>query len=72
MVLANPSAEYARVARDILPAEVEDSGQGNAVVANIQSLYLTAVQAANREPDPRVVNALVEEKPPGANDSNDW
>jgi hypothetical protein len=65
MVLANPPVEYARVARDILPAEVPDSGQDNAVVANIQSLYLTAVQAANREPDPRVVDVLAE--PPISN-----
>src|ERR1700750_2616915 len=36
MVRANPPAEYARVACDILPAETPDSGQGNAVVANIQ------------------------------------
>jgi hypothetical protein len=72
MVLANPPAEYARVARDILPAEAPDSAQRDAVVTNIQSLCLTAVQQANREPDPRVVNALAEEKPPGANDSNDW
>jgi hypothetical protein len=62
--MATPSLEYARVARDILPAEVPDSAQGNSVVANIQSLYLTAVQAANREPDTRVVDALAE--PPGA------
>jgi hypothetical protein len=65
MVLANPSAEYARVARDILPAETPDDSNGNAVVKYIQTLYLTAVQRAQRAPDPRVVDALAEKKPPG-------
>jgi hypothetical protein len=46
MVLANPAAEYARVARDILPAETPDNSNGS--VANIQALYLTAVQQAQR------------------------
>jgi hypothetical protein len=46
MVLANPAAEYARVARDILPAETPDDLNGNAMVNNIQALYLTAVQRA--------------------------
>jgi hypothetical protein len=72
MVLANPPVEYARVARDILPAEPADT-ENNAVVTNIQSLYLTAVQAANRVPDPRVVEASAEpvtEKPQGVED--DW
>jgi hypothetical protein len=44
MVLANPAAEYARVARDILPAETEDNSNSS-VVNNIRALYLTAVQA---------------------------
>jgi hypothetical protein len=60
MVLVNPAAEYARVARDILPTEVTDSGVSNEVVTNIQSLYLTAVQQANRDPDPRVVEVMAE------------
>jgi hypothetical protein len=72
MVLANPAAEYARVARDILPAETPDDLNGNAMVNNIQALYLTAVQRAERAPNPRVVDALAEEKPSSANDSNDW
>jgi hypothetical protein len=46
MVLANPAAEHARVAHDILPAEVADRGVSDAVVTNIRSLYLTAVQQA--------------------------
>jgi hypothetical protein len=48
---------HARVARDILPAETEDNSN-NSVVNNIQALYLTAVQQAQRAPDPRVVDAL--------------
>jgi hypothetical protein len=32
MVLANPAAEYARVARDILPAETPDNSDNNTVV----------------------------------------
>jgi hypothetical protein len=72
MVLANPSAEYARVARDILPPEPLDSSNANSVVTSIQNLYLSAVIKANRVADPRVVDALAEEKPPGASDSNDW
>jgi hypothetical protein len=72
MVLANPSAEYARVARDILTAETQENSNNNAVVNNIQSLYLTALQAANRMPDPRVVDALAEEKRPSENKSDDW
>jgi hypothetical protein len=71
MVLANPAAEYARVARDILPAEPADTGNSS-VVTSIQSLYLTALQAANRVPDPRVVDALADEKRPSAIGSNDW
>jgi hypothetical protein len=62
MVLANPAAEYARVARDILPAETPDDPNSNAVVNNIQALYLTAVQQAQRAPNPRVVDALAEAK----------
>jgi hypothetical protein len=71
-VLANPAAEYARVARDILPAEAPDDPNGNAVVNNIQALYLTAVQRAQRAPDPRVVDALAAAKPLSTSDSNDW
>ena len=56
LVLQNPPLEFARVAKDILPAErPEDAVAGGAIVNNIQALYLTAVQAANRAPDPRVV-----------------
>jgi hypothetical protein len=75
MVLANPAVEYARVARDILPAEIPDDSNSNSVVTNIQQLYLTAVQEANRRPDPRVVEASAEpvtEKPQGTNETNDW
>jgi hypothetical protein len=57
------------------PAETLDNSNSNAVVNNIQSLYLTAIQQANRMPDPRVVDALAEpvtQKPQGANESNDW
>jgi hypothetical protein len=36
-VLANPAAEYARVARDIVPAETEDNSNSS-VVNNIQAL----------------------------------
>jgi hypothetical protein len=75
LVLANPPAEYARVARDILPAETPDNSNGNSVVMSIQQLYLQAVQEANRQPDPRIVEASAEpvsEKPQGANESNDW
>jgi hypothetical protein len=46
MVRANPAAEYVRVAWDILPAETMDDPNNNAVVNNIQALYLTAVQQA--------------------------
>jgi hypothetical protein len=70
MVLANPAAEYARVARDILPAEPADMGN-DAMVTNIQSLYLTAVQAANREPDPRVVDVLAESTASAANSATE-
>jgi hypothetical protein len=56
MVLANPAAEYARAARDILPAEAQDKSNSS-VVNNIQALYLTAVQQAQHAPDPRVVDA---------------
>ena len=56
LVLQNPPLEFARVAKDILPAERPEDGAGaGAIVNNIQALYLTAVQAANRAPDPRVV-----------------
>src|SRR6516165_4574904 len=46
MVLANPAAEYARVAR-------HDNSNGGSVVNNIQALYMTAVQDATRRPDVR-------------------
>jgi hypothetical protein len=39
IVLANPAAEYARVARDILQAETLDNSNSNMVVNSIQSLY---------------------------------
>jgi hypothetical protein len=68
MVLANPAAEYARVAGDILPAETQDNSNSS-VVNNIQTLYLAAVQEANRRPNPRIVEASAEpgpEKPQGA------
>ena len=73
-VLADPAGEYSRVARDILPAEAPDNSGGNSVVNNIQTLYLRAVQEANRRPDPRIVEASAEpvtEKPQGVNQSSD-
>jgi hypothetical protein len=65
LVLANPPEEFARVARDILPAEAPENSSTNAMITNIQSLYLTAVQAANRMPDPRIVDAIAKESDPG-------
>jgi hypothetical protein len=71
-VLADPAGEYARIARDILPAETPDNSN-NAVVTAIGQLYLQADQAANKVPDPRVIEAIGEpEKPQDANGSNDW
>jgi hypothetical protein len=51
------------------PAETPDDSNSNAVVNNIQALYLAAVQEANRRPNPRIVEASAEpvtEKPQGA------
>ena len=59
---------------DILPAEAPDNSGGNSVVNNIQTLYLRAVQEANRRPDPRIVEASAEpvtERPQGVNRSSD-
>ena len=73
-VLADPAGEYSRVARDILPAEAPDNSGGNSAVNNIQTLYLRAVQEANRRPDPRIVEASAEpvtERPQGVNRSRD-
>jgi hypothetical protein len=51
LVLENPGAEIARVIKEILPPiPLENQGVTPGLVANIQSLYLTAVQAANAEP----------------------
>jgi hypothetical protein len=75
LVLENPPLEFARVAKDILPAErPEDNAGAGAIVTNIQALYLTAVQAANRAPDPRVVEAIKEDKgrEGGTSDASDW
>jgi hypothetical protein len=71
MVLANPPQEYARVARDILSPETPENSNTNAMVTNIQSLYLTALQAANRVPDPRIVDAIAKENDPGVPDARD-
>jgi hypothetical protein len=75
MVLANPAAEYARVARDILPPEPLDDSNANSVVTSIQNLYLSAVIKANRVADPRVVEALAEpasEPPRGDGSKEEW
>lgn len=70
LVLENPPMEFARVAREILPrdeaAPVDASTPS--IVTNIQQLYLTAVQAANKEPDPRIVQGYAEGSPP----VSDW
>jgi hypothetical protein len=55
LVLQNPPLEFARVANEILPPEPSGGGENSPAITNIQSLYLTAVQAANRAPDPRIV-----------------
>jgi hypothetical protein len=55
LVLQNPPLEFARVANEILPPEPSGGGENSLAITNIQSLYLTAVQAANRAPDPRIV-----------------
>jgi hypothetical protein len=76
LVLQNPPLEFARVAREILPPEkAEEGAGGSAIVTNIQSLYLTAVQAANRAPDPRIVTEVTQEAPGydrGTPDTTDW
>jgi hypothetical protein len=83
LVLENPPLEFARVAREILPREAgADDGALPNVVNNIQALYLTAVQAANRKPDPRIVAQVegtvteVTQEAPGYNrgtpDASDW
>jgi hypothetical protein len=73
LVLENPPAEFARVARDILPPEQLDDSNGNSIVTSIQNLYLSAVVKANRIPDPRVVEALAEPEPPlGDGSKEEW
>jgi hypothetical protein len=83
LVLQNPPLEFARVAREIVPPEpAQNDANAGGMVTNIQSLYLTAVQAANRDPDPRVVAQVegtvtdITQKPLGYNqgtgDVIDW
>jgi hypothetical protein len=50
MVLANPPAEYARVARDILPAETPDDPNSNAVVNNIQACARIGIRYSKQHP----------------------
>jgi hypothetical protein len=57
-ILANPSVEFARVAREILVPELPENTNSNTVVTNIQSLYLKAVMAANAQPDPQVADSI--------------
>jgi hypothetical protein len=58
LVLANPAEEFARVARDILPKEQPTTGDGtSSTTLSIQQLYLTAVQAAQLAPNPRLIEA---------------
>ena len=58
MVLANPAEEFARVARDILPKEQLTTDDGtSSTTLSIQQLYLTAVQAAQLAPNPRLIEA---------------
>jgi hypothetical protein len=69
LVLADPPGEFARVAEYLLPPEASDgaAGAGGNVVTNIQSLYLTALQAASREPNPRTIEHTQPEADQGAN-----
>jgi hypothetical protein len=67
LVLANPPLEFARVAREMLPQELPESANDNAVRTSIQNLYLTAVQAANKMPDPRIIEATTAEEERGEN-----
>jgi hypothetical protein len=82
LVLQNPPLEFARVAKEILPPEPSGGGENSPAITNIQQLYLTAVQAANRTPDPRIVAQVegtvtdVTQEAPGYNrgtpDASDW
>jgi hypothetical protein len=68
MVLADPPGEFARVAEYLLPPEVPDAAAGaGATITNIQALYLTALQAASREPNPRTIEHSQSEADKGAN-----
>jgi hypothetical protein len=67
MVLADPAGEFARVAQHLLMPEPDASASGGNVVTNIQSLYLTALQAASREPNPRTIEHTQPEADQGAN-----
>jgi hypothetical protein len=50
---------FAFVHNNILPQEPQD-GAASPVLASIQNLYLQAVVAPQKAPDPRVVEAMAE------------
>ena len=79
MVLADPPGEFARVAQYLLPPELAPDAGAGAVVTNIQSLYLTALTAANVRPGGAISDATSHktiEGDQGANgvqpDLSDW
>jgi hypothetical protein len=68
LVLADPPGEFARVAEYLLPPEAVEGASNSSVVTNIQSLYLTALQAASREPNPRTIESTAEP----AKEASEW
>jgi hypothetical protein len=68
LVLDDPPGEFARVAQHLLLPDPDAAGaSGGSVVTNIQALYLTALQAASREPNPRTIEHSQPEADKGAN-----